>query len=190
MTHIAKVYLKSMSPYGQSRFHNTEKLPKEGADDYDKRTWRERQHYNEFGNIIIPAQCFSGCIRDAAKYLSIQIPGKGKSTYTKHFASGVSVFEPLVLKIKKDQTAFHDLYLNSDGIRGSAKRVIRRMPILPSWEGWVEFMIFDDTITKDVFEHVLREAGKFIGIGQFRPQNGGSQGRFMVEKLQWSSYGD
>jgi hypothetical protein len=31
-----------------------------------------------------------------------------------------------------------------------------------------------------VFEHHLHEAGKFIGIGRFRPRNNGFYGRFDV----------
>ena len=33
--------------------------------------------------------------------------------------------------------------------------------------------------------HILREAGKFIGIGRFRPRNNGYYGRFDVESVDW-----
>jgi hypothetical protein len=33
---------------------------------------------------------------------------------------------------------------------------------------------------------MLEEAGKFIGLGRFRPQNGGFYGRFAVAKVVWS----
>lgn len=179
-----------MSPYGQSRFHNTEKLPKESCDDYDKRTWPERLHTDEKGFVFIPGQAFKFCLDSAAKRLGIKIVGKRGGTYTKHFNSGVSVFEPMGLGIKKKDVPFQDLFLNADGVRGSGKRVMRRMPIIQAWEGTVEFMVFDDVITEEIFTQVLKEAGKFIGIGQFRPENGGSNGRFSVEKIKWTSYGD
>lgn len=177
---IIKATLKSVSPYSQSKYHDTTKLDKESADDYRLRTWRNFCHTNESGNIFIPPMAFKNCVTDAAKFLSIQIPGKGKSTYTKHFEAGVMVFEPLVLPIKKDKVESETLFLNSDGVRGSGKRVNKTYPIIHSWQGEITFHIFDDTITFDVFKQILIEAGKFIGIGRFRPRNNGFYGRFEV----------
>jgi hypothetical protein len=47
-------------------------------------------------------------------------------------------------------------------------------------------VIFDDTITKEVFERHLTEAGRFVGIGRFRPENGGIYGRFTAGPFSWS----
>lgn len=38
---------------------------------------------------------FRNCLAEAAKFLSIQIPGKGKSTYTKHFEAGLIIPAPM-----------------------------------------------------------------------------------------------
>src|SRR5689334_22156076 len=100
---IAEVELASISAYSQGRYHQTEPLPKEGKDVYEKRTWREKVHANDEGYIFIPPMAFKNCIAEIAKFLSEQIPGKGKSTYTKHFEAGILVLEPLVLPIKKDE---------------------------------------------------------------------------------------
>jgi hypothetical protein len=45
--------------------------------------------------------------------------------------------------------------------------------------------ILDDTITKKVFEIHIKEAGKFKGVGRFRPSNNGFYGRFEVIKIEW-----
>ena len=74
------VSLESVSTYGQSRFHNTPREEKESHEDYEKRTWRNKCHANEDGFIFIPPMQFKNCVSGAAKYLSIQIPGKGKQT--------------------------------------------------------------------------------------------------------------
>ena len=42
--HIARAKLVGLSPYSQSRFHDTPKKEKESADDHESRTWRERLH--------------------------------------------------------------------------------------------------------------------------------------------------
>lgn len=183
--HTATARLKSVSPYSQSRHHDTEKLAKELPKDFETRTWRERLHYDADGRVFIPPMCFKNCLSEAAKFLSRQIPGKGKATYTKHFEAGVLVPEPLILPLKKDDVKGEWLFLPADGKRGSGKRVDKCYPVIPEWSGNVQFLILDDMITEDVFTDHLKEAGRFIGIGRFRPRNNGFYGRFMVEGVEW-----
>ncbi len=182
----ARVKLVSESPYSQSRYHSTDKLSKELHKDYELRTWRNKLNVNQDGHVFIPPMALKNCLAEAAKFLSIQIPGKGKSTYTKHFEAGVLVVEGINLPIKKEEVEGQWLFLPSDGIRGSGKRVEKCMPIIHSWEGETEFLILDETVTEDVFRHVLTEAGKFIGIGTFRPRNNGYFGRFSIKELTWA----
>lgn len=88
----ATFQLQSESEYSQSRPHVTPKLNKESAADYEARTWDKRLHVKD-GQVVIPAMSMRNCISEAAKFLSIQIPGKGKATYTKHFDSGIMIIE-------------------------------------------------------------------------------------------------
>jgi hypothetical protein len=142
-------------------------------------------HADAEGMVFIPPMAFKNCLSEAAKYLTMQIPGKGKSTYTKHFEAGVLVFEPMPLGVHKDKVSGEWFFVPSDGRRGSGKRVSRCFPVFPKWSGSVVFHIFDPTITKDVFQRHLEEAGKFIGIGRFRPRNNGFYGRFEMKSLKW-----
>ena len=177
--------LRSLSPYSQSKHYTVPKLEKEIPKDYEIRTWRERLHVTEEGQVFIPPTAFKNCLSEAAKYLSMQIPGKGKNLYTKHFEAGVMVAEPLLLPIKKDEVEGEWLFLPADGKRGSGKRVDKCYPRIPKWEGQVEFLILDETITKDPFLEHIEGAGSFIGIGRFRPRNNGFYGRFEVVKVDW-----
>jgi hypothetical protein len=172
--------LKGVSPYSQSRFHNEPKLEKESSDDYEKRTWMKRLHINADGKVFIPPTSFKNCLSECAKYLSVQIPGKGKATYTKHFEAGVMVVEPLVLDLTEDQVKGEWLHVPSDGRRGGTKRVLKCFPCIPQWSGDVTFLVLDDTITEEVFRLHLEQAGKYIGLGRFRPRNNGYYGRFEI----------
>lgn len=129
---------------------------------------------------------FKNCLAEIAKFLSVQIPGKGKSTYTKHFESGIMVVEPLVLPICKDEVGEERVFVPSDGRQGGGKRVWKHFPIIHAWEGDVQFLITDDAITPPVFKQHLEQAGSSIGIGRFRPRNRGYYGRFAVENIKWS----
>ena len=182
----ATVNLRSISPYSQSRYHDTPKLSKESAEDYERRTWKERLHYDDDGQVFIPQMALKFCLAECAKYLSTQIPGKGKATYTKHFDAGVLVTDPVYLGFHKDEVDGEWFFVNANGTRGSGSRVKRCYPDIKEWEGKAVFHILDDTITKDVFADHLRQAGQFIGIGRFRPRNGGFYGRFEVlGDIQW-----
>lgn len=191
MTRIAKCYLKSLSPYSQSRPYELEvdKLPDETAADYERRTWREKCHYNTAtGEIFIPASQFSSSLKEAAKYISddLKIEGAGKARYTKNFEAGVIVMSDLPIGIKKDEVAGKPYLVSPQGKRGPGPRVMKMFPEIYSWEGYVEYILLDDKIPKDVFELVLRTSGNLIGIGRYRPRNWGSFGRFsLAGEIEW-----
>jgi hypothetical protein len=79
---------------------------------------------------------------------------------------------------KKSNVPSITISANPNGVRGDGKRVNRTFPQVPNWKGTATFVILDDTVTKPVFERHLKEAGRFVGIGRFRPENGGLNGRF------------
>lgn len=183
--HIARFKIVGLTPYSQGKHYVAEALNKESKSDYEARTWRERLHYNEDGEVFIPPMAFKNCLSDVAKYLSVQIPGKGKSTYTKHIEAGVMIAEPMMLGVKKDDVQGEWHFVPSDGKRGGGKRVDRCFPIIKQWGGELEVIVLDDTVTREVLEYHMVEAGRFIGVGRFRPRNNGYYGRFKPEIISW-----
>lgn len=184
----AKVFLASAGFYGQSRNYTREipKMEKESSADYEERTWRNRLHSTPDGNVFIPPTAFKNCLSECAKYISMQIPGKGKATYTKHIEAGVMVDpQPIVLPIKAAAVDGAWLFLPASGKRGDGKRVWKCMPFIKEWSAEVTFMVVDETVTESVFRYHMEQAGKFIGIGYFRPRNNGYWGRFSVTGLEW-----
>lgn len=182
---IAVARLRGIAPYSQSRYHDTPPLnDKERPDDREMRTWANRMHVNDEGYVFIPPMCFKKAVETAARFLGMQIKGRGKATYTKHFKAGILVTEGLVLPVKKEEVPGEVFFVPADGKKGN--RVKRKFPVIQEWSGDVTFYILDDTITEDVFEAHLKEAGNFIGIGRFRPENGGFYGRFAVDRIAWS----
>lgn len=188
---IARAQLESIAPYSQSRYYESTRQARgsgtiaESPKDYEARTWRERVHVDSEGHVLIPPMAFKNCLAEIAKYLSVQIPGKGKSTYTKHFEAGVMVLEGLTLPETKDSVEGEWLFVPASGRRGDGKRVSKCFPVIRKWTGAVTYHVLDDVITAEVFEQHLRDAGNFIGIGRFRPRNNGYYGRFKVNGVAW-----
>jgi hypothetical protein len=181
-----RAFLQSMAPYSPSRQYELDypKLPKENPRDYEKRTWMERCHYRTDGHIFIPPMAFASSLKEAAKYLSIQIPGKGKATYTKHFEAGVIVGEGLTLIETRETVKGEWLSLSPRGIKHEMG-VWKCMPKIDKWSGVIQYDVLDETITADIFKQVIFVSGQFMGIGRFRPSNGGIYGRFKVNKIEW-----
>lgn len=180
----AVVTLRSLAPYNQSRQHFAPKDGKETPGDYEERTWREKGHYDDSGMAFIPPMAFKNAIFMAAKMLDLSIPGRGKNKYTKHFLAGIMVTDPLPLGVHKDEVEPQWLSMGPQGRKGTTG-VLRAFPHFEKWEGTIRIFVLDDTITKEVFEKVLRESGNFVGIGQYRPAVGGYFGRYEVLKIVW-----
>lgn len=190
---IAIVTITGKTPYSQSANIDKEVVPeksKETKDDYEKRTWRHRMHVTAEGFVEIPSTAITGAVRQAARRLQLQVPGKGKTQYTKYFEAGIDVAGPLVLKVKAADVPHDRLFVPSDGKPGGGKRVWRYFPRVDKWGGEVVFYILDDIITEPVFTQVLRSAGLLVGIGRFRPENRGFYGRFAVDSVKWIEDGE
>lgn len=184
--------LKSISPYSQGRHYVPDEKAGEVPRDREARTWRERMHVNAEGYAFIPPMAFKNSLSEAAKFLSIQIPGKGKATFTKHFEAGILVVDPLILPVKKEEVVGEWQFVPSDGRRGGGSRVDKCFPVFSEWNGTVTYHVLDETVFTKIntpdgqmtaFEWHLRQSGAFIGIGVFRPRNNGFYGRFEVQKI-------
>jgi hypothetical protein len=179
-----KVTIKGMTPYSASRAHQEEKLKGEDSSAYEDRTWMSKAHLSG-DSVFIPPMAFKMGLDRAAKISGKQIPGKGKSTYTKFFESGVLVTKPIEIAsvgaIQKER-----VHANADGVRGSGKRVWRNFPRIDDWSGVIEFSVIAPEIPKDVFEEMLIYSGLAVGVGRFRPEKGGYFGRFEATKFAWS----
>lgn len=185
----AHLHLRGLSPLTQSRNHGEDRLPSEagskGTDAWDERTWRSKLHVNGAGHVVIPAFGLKCAIVAGAKRSGDQGPGGGKSTWTKHFEQGIAIYEDPSLGIGPEAARKIVISANSDGKRGSGSRVPRRFPQIPQWEATADIDVLDDHITKEVLVKMATLAGKFIGIGQYRPENGGTNGRFAVVGCDW-----
>jgi hypothetical protein len=191
--HTVTFKITGVAPYSQSRLISSPKLGKETAKDHEARCWRDRMHVDSSGHAFIPPMAIKNALAEMAKFLGMQIPGKGKSTYTKHMEAGVMCFEPIVLHdaagapiVVKDIKG-EWLFVPASGRRGDGKRVEKCFPVIDAgWTGDVTLVIMDEMITPEVLETHLHSMGRFIGLGRFRPRNNGYYGRFNVSDIQWA----
>jgi hypothetical protein len=141
------------------------------------------------GYVAIPAMAIKQSMEAMGKHLGMQVPGKGKATYTKHIVSGMSTTSlSFKTNVLESEIVKQSIFCNSDGLRGSGKRVDRFFPMINDWDVECHFQIFDDALTESVFLEHLKQAGMLKGVGAFRAENGGFCGRFMVTSFDWSEF--
>jgi hypothetical protein len=158
---------------------------------YEERVWRERIHVNPAGSVFIPSMAIKNTIEGASQYLSENIEGKGKATYTKNIRAGILIAVSPVL-LRKDGKAMtladvkpERVFVPSNGKRGGSTRVWKIFGDFFDWHAEVEIHLIDRLLIDDSerIEKYLSHAGTFIGLGRWRPQNGGLYGRFKVTKF-------
>ena len=182
-----KVVLKGTGSYSQSKFFTSTKKDGETPNEFEARCWREKAHVDKDGFVVVPVFSLKAALDYAASYLGLPVPGGGgKRTFAKLFRSAVrpqSSMPHLLIGGKKTKIAeAHGEWINanSDGRRGSGKRVPRCFPLWQDWSCVLEFDVLDSRVTKEIFLSHLAAAGVYTGIGRFRPENGGSHGCFSV----------
>src|SRR5215467_9823850 len=126
------VTIRGTARYSQSRPHGLIKEGDETHEDANLRFVREHLHCDPDGMVFIPPSAFKNALDEAAEFAPIK--KEKQQTYTKHFKSGVAVFEPIPLGIHRNDVPFEKLYMNTDGKRGSGSRGFRHYPYVE--KGW------------------------------------------------------
>lgn len=194
MYKIAKVKLKSVSPFSSSRPFESEKPQEQSHGEFDEQHWREHALTNAAGHVCIDPMAIKKSIDAAARHLGEKVPGSRGATYTAKFTRGIFIQTPVDLGIKRDELtkdghSIH-VYCHADGKPGGkGPRVWRRYPLIREWTGMLEIHIVEPSILikseghheTDLLERHIEAAGLFIGVGRFRPENAGSNGRFTID---------
>jgi hypothetical protein len=92
----------------------------------------------------------------------------------------------------KDMSLVDDFEVDSRGvvIRATQGRIVRHRPRFDAWAMRFHLEIDDDLIDHTTVNELMTEGGRKNGIGDFRPQKGGSFGRFVVTAFQEGSPDD
>ena len=178
--------MHGQSPISFSKHIQSVKNTGEAHDAFEARTWRERCHTDADGMVIFPGMAIKNMLADTAKFLGEKVAGRGQSTFTKHFEAGIMVVRNLEFGVHVDDVDGETLFVPSDGKKGGGSRVEKCFPVLSKWEVDAEIIILDPLLEDkiDVVERYVNYAGKFIGIGRWRPRNGGMNGRFTVRNFK------
>ncbi len=133
----------------------------------------KRAYVDTEGKFYQPAIHFERSLIEAGKKL--QVKGHGKATYSKLFGSMLSV-EPAELIHKNQNWEVHKALVVIPSTKG---RVMRYRPMIKDWEVSFE-IVAEDELPDTVIKEALEIAGKYSGIGDWRPEKKGKFGKFQT----------
>jgi len=149
-------------------------------------------HTDEEGFVFLVPMALKNCLVDAAQYMGESIKGQGKKTWTQKFKAGIMVPDPMFVhdgagkKVKAADADGQRLFVPSDGKVGGGKRVWKTFPVVTAWSCEAQIVLLEKLLIDDpeVVESYLDTAGKFVGLGFFRPARNGYWGRYSVEDFK------
>jgi hypothetical protein len=147
-------------------------VEKKASTDYEKEALK-KLYVTPEGEIYQPGVHIERCLIDSGK--KIRVKGQGKATYSKLFGSMVTVEEDVILIEPQDFIINKTLVV----IPSTKGRVMRYRPEFKKWS-----MVFHINIEEEIDVSAVREAldiaGKYTGLGDWRPEKKGKFGKFQV----------
>jgi len=124
------------------------------------------------GNIVVPAVNIKACIRDAGA--NYKVSGR-KSTFKSMIKAGIDVkpFPYVLLQHNGWEVDIRPVVVQRS-------RILRARPRFDEWALEFEIINKDPTVIhRETLKKILIDAGKYYGLGDFRPEFG----LFKVEKF-------
>ncbi len=174
-----KVSVKGITPLLMNRFRDTalEGKSKKVTGARTEMPIEDKLYLYE-GKPHIPAIYFRNSLVEASK--QFKITGKGKSTYSRLIGATIDI-TPEFISIKPEK---YDTYRVAAVNPMTKGRMMISRPRFTEWEASFNIIINDDSVPVDVINEVLEQAGRYVGIGDWRPEKKGMHGKFMITSFQ------
>ena len=138
----------------------------------------EDKLYIHDGNPCIPGIYFRNAIVEASKQFKIQ--GKGKATYSKLVGSTVDIEPEMIILNPGDYFPWSIAGVNPM-TRG---RMMVCRPRFDSWGAKFKIILNDDGVPVSVMNEIVEHAGRYVGVGDWRPDKKGMFGKFMITSFR------
>jgi len=172
------VTIKGVTPFLYNRFRDKEIEGKS-----KKRTGTPTQAdvedklYVVDGKPYIPAIYIRNALTEAGK--QFKITGKGKSTYSKIIGATLEIMPEAL--INDNPWEVYRVAAVNPMTKG---RMMVSRPKMEKWGCDFTIVLNDDSVDEVTIKEILDHAGKYVGIGDWRPEKKGVNGKFMITKFE------
>jgi len=125
-----------------------------------------RLYINENGEPCVPSKQIKGSLRCAGR--GYRVRGRGTTTYGSMIRAGIDIQPFMIPIISKDEWK-----VDVQHVVVQRNRIPRARPRFDDWK--LEFRILNrdpSVLLRDTLKKILIDAGKWCGIGDFRPEYG------------------
>ena len=167
MAYEVKVKVRGIADYLQHKrpFEEDNSRQKSGEVDYSKEAEISVYKDEELGCYIPSKQLRASLVKGATNF---KVKGRMGKTYKDMINATVEV-EPD--KISLGKKTFD--YTHQEYVKIQRNQILRNRPAFKKgWEAEFNLMVLDDQMQKDILKEIIDYAGKFIGIGDWRPHFG------------------
>jgi len=165
------VKIKGTAPLLLHKFATEEKVSSRAKKVYVPEEEAEKVVYrNEKGQVFIPSTHFKGAMIKSA----VDFQFKGKKTYKEYIKSGIFIEDNEIILTPQEYV------VNNMPVVISRSRIMRSRPEFKDWKCEFILEIADEALDYRVVKEILEMAGKYKGVGDFRPE----YGRFSVEEFK------
>lgn len=182
------VTIKGVTPYMQHRMDD-EKLAewetrrkkiieRDNLDTEAEKLAAYHSFIDENGNFYLPSDHIRMSLINAGSFMKSKV-GNARKSMANIVAAMFSI-NPEQIELPK----FDTVDVRSAVNRNVKARIIVKRPKWMDWKAKFTLIIDDDTITKDTVADLLSYAGRYVGIGSYRPEHKGQFGRFEVENIE------
>ena len=175
MAYEVKIKIKGIADYLQHKrpFEEDNSRQKSGEVDYSKEAEKSLYFDDEIGCYIPSKQLRAGLVKAAVNF---KVKGRMGKTY-KDMVNATIEIEPD--KIPLGKKTFD--YNHQEFVKIQRNQILRSRPAFKKgWEAEFSLLVLDDQMQKEILKEIVEYAGKFVGIGDWRPHFG----RFEIVKFK------
>ena len=133
---------------------------------------------NQAGKCYFPAEHLRQAMINAGAFMKSKVGNARKSM--KNIVAAMVDVSP-----EEIQLSDYDQIDKRSAVNGNVKgRIITIRPKWSEWEINCKIEIDDNTLTKETIKDLLIYAGKYVGVGSYRPQHNGRFGRFEIKSIK------
>lgn len=175
-----KVQIEGTTPILFNRFRDTaiEGKSKKRTGAMAEAEIEDKLYQDEDGKTQLPSVYLKNCIVEASK--QFKIVGKGKSTYSKLVASTVDI-EPFMIELEAGKYEVFRISAVNPMTKG---RMMTERPKYNKWKAEFEIILNDPAVPVSVINEILEHAGKYVGVGDWRPEKKGMFGKFLISEFK------
>jgi hypothetical protein len=170
------VTIQGITPILFNRFRDTaiEGKSKKRTGAMEESDIEDKLYKDENGKVQLPAVYLKNAITESAK--QFKIVGKNKATYSKIVGSSVEV-QPFYIELDVGKYEVFRISAVNPMTKG---RMMTERPKFDKWSATFQIILNDNQVDVSVMNEILEHAGKYVGVGDWRPEKKGMFGKFMI----------